>query len=272
MQQNKKILKNFLGKGIGGKFFIKHILSKILIFFVNPITVFGNKLYLDYSDGIDHIFKDYKKFQMKVCMDNVKRGDMVLDVGGNIGFFAVVISKIIKNGKIFCFEASPKNCKLIIKNIRINKCSNIILENKAVSEKNGKLRLYLYRETKYHRLYPTKGHDRYVEVESVRLDDYFKDNDIKFDFAKIDVVGSEAKVIDGMLGIIKNSPNIKIMMEFSPERITKADTSPLNLLSILSQLGFNIFRLNLEKEELEPIKNYVTLTEDEETKYLFFKK
>jgi FkbM family methyltransferase len=267
----KKLFKRFINRGWGGNLFIKNIFSKIIVFILNPITIYGNKIFLDYSDGIDHIVKDYKKYPMKVCFDNIKKGDVVLDIGGNIGIFAVAFSKVVENGKIFCFEASPKNCKLIKKNIISNKCKNIILENKAVLNENKKVKIYLSRETKYNKLFKDSGSKKCIEVEGIKLDDYFNYKE-RIDFIKVDIVGSEYLAIKGMLNIITNNPQVKIAMEFSPNRIEKTNSSPIELLLILKKLGFNIFSHNDKEEKLELIEDYRELVKDKETKYLFFER
>lgn len=260
-----------MGRGLGRSFVAKQI-AKVVVFALNPITVYDRKLYLDYTDGIDHIVKEYKPYQMRVCMQHIKEGDIVVDVGANIGYFAVVASSIVGRGRIYCFEPAPSNCRLIRKNIEVNRISNVTLENQAVSDRKGTVKLYLWRETKYHRLWATERHERYVEVQSVRLDDYFANVADRIDFAKIDVVGAEAVVVAGMLGLIRKSPNLKIIMEFAAERIKGMGGLADTLLSSLRDEGFEVFELDLKAERLNRIDDLERLVHSDSTHYLFFKR
>jgi FkbM family methyltransferase len=256
------------GRGWGGTI-VGKLLGRFIVLLMNTIKIDSIKLYLDYTDGIDHIIRPYKKYQIKCCLDNISPNDVVVDIGANIGHFALVASKVGKAGHVFCFEASPHNCNLIKKNIKINNINTISVENKAVSNLSGFLKLYLYRETKYHRLYPTPGHQKFINIKAIKLDDFELPN--KIDFIKIDVVGSEAKVIEGMRGIINNNPNLKIVMEFSASRVNESGASIDDMFHILESANFRIYDLDTSTQRVVSVDSE-TISKSNKTHYLLLKK
>jgi FkbM family methyltransferase len=80
------------------------------------------------------------KFLKKI----IKKGDTVIDVGANIGYYTLLFSKLVgKEGKIYAYEPLPENFKLLKKNIFINKYKNIVLINRALSNKEKNAKLYI---------------------------------------------------------------------------------------------------------------------------------
>lgn len=52
---------------------------------------------------------EYEKWETKKFKENLRLGNVVLDIGANIGYFSLIASKIVgKAGLVFAFEASPK--------------------------------------------------------------------------------------------------------------------------------------------------------------------
>ena len=77
-------------------------------------------------------------------------------------------------------------------------------------------------------------------MKSTTLDDFCKKNQIKIDFFKIDVEGSEMLVLDGMKESIKNNPDTKFITEFHPNAIRGVGLSPEIFFEKIKQIGFKI--------------------------------
>ncbi len=72
----------------------------------------------------------------------VKPGMVVLDIGANIGFYTRIFSKLVgKEGRVYAFEPERNNYRNLKKLCR--DLNNVTLNNVAVGEKNGKIKLYL---------------------------------------------------------------------------------------------------------------------------------
>lgn len=187
----KKILNPFLGRGIGGFPPVKY-LSRLFIFLFNPFVIEGSKLYLPLDEI--QMLVNYDKEKVKIFKEIVKEGDTVIDVGAHIGYYTMLAAKIVgKEGKVFAFEPEEKNFNLLRKNKECNNYENIVLEKKAVSDRSVISKLYLWKESRYHRLYGAPD-TPFEEVETVTLDDYFKDYMRKVNLIKIGVPGSEGGV------------------------------------------------------------------------------
>lgn len=70
----------------------------------------------------------------------LRAGDLFVDAGGNIGWFAVVGSKLVgPSGRVLTFEPDPFNVRLLRRNLRLNKCRNVTLHPVALSDRTGRI-------------------------------------------------------------------------------------------------------------------------------------
>jgi FkbM family methyltransferase len=272
----KKIRKIFGGRGFGGLPLIKNVndyaLSHIHSEFAN---VNGHKMYLDPNDSLNLSIKEiHEPFETELVKDHVNKGEFVLDVGAHIGYYSLIMARCVgKNGKVFSFEPNPLNFNILKKNIEINEYQNIVLEEKAVSNKNGTTNLYLSKgNSGMHRIHPSKYCEDVISVDVVKLNSYFN-NQItkKIRFIKIDAEGSELDVLEGLSDILKNS-KIKIIMEFVPEHIIEHGSKPLDVLNFLNKYGFKIFIINEDKKKLEEIPDLKKIENNSSGTNLFCQK
>ncbi len=225
----------------------------------------GRLIYLDSNDNLElSIWGENHPAlpEIRVIEENIASGDVVADVGANIGLMTIFMAgKAGPSGKVFAFEPSPGNVSLLQKNISANNLKNVEVIPKAVSDKSSKIKLFLSDfNLGDHRIYdPEKSikeldmngavYDKIVsscrgalEVEAVALDDFFRQA-LKLDFIKIDVQGAEALVLAGMEKILHANPNIKISMEFWPAGIKMAGSDPGLLLKNLSNMSFRFYEI-----------------------------
>ncbi|MDO8743417.1 MAG: hypothetical protein Q7J30_02615, partial [Candidatus Azambacteria bacterium] len=90
----KKLVKPFLRRGIGGFPPVKY-LCRLFIFLFNPFEIEGSKLYLP-LDEIQMVWGGYEKEKIKIFKDEVKEGDVVVDLGAHIGYYAMLAAKLVK--------------------------------------------------------------------------------------------------------------------------------------------------------------------------------
>jgi len=150
-----------------------------------------------------------------------------------------------KEGKVFAFEPEPTNFSLLAKNVEINGYKNVVLIKKAVSNKTGKIKLYISEiGSKDHKIYDLNSGRHFIEIESIRLDDYFKDYDGKIDLIKMDIQGAEPSAIQGMAGLLNKNKDVKIITEFAPSLIKKSGAKPEEYLKALMEHGFKLYDIN----------------------------
>lgn len=223
----------------------------------NVIQVENHQIFLDPQDDLClSINPSWEKLQTELVKREIKKGDTALDIGAHIGYYTLLLARLVgENGKVFAFEPEPANFALLKKNVKVNGfCDNVILNQKAVASETKRTQLFLGRDnTTGHSLY--KGHYRSrrykseVEVEAVRLDDYFKGE--RVDFIKMDIEGGEGEALIGMLSLLERNKHIKIITEFCPGMLEASNVGTRKYLELLTRLSFKLFNINEEKGELE---------------------
>jgi FkbM family methyltransferase len=202
-------------------------------------------------------------FEIHLIKENINSGDMVLDIGANIGFYSGIIAELIgEKGKVYCFEPVLVNYNHL--KSETHKYSNVIVFNKAVAANTGPLKIYTSKILNVdHRMYEFDGYDSIIEIESVKLDEYFYDCP-RIDFIKIDIQGFEMEALKGMQRIINANENLKLISEFWPYGLKKAGSSAIEYYNFLVQNGFEIWLIKkrqLSKISLEEVSELNSLDE-----------
>jgi FkbM family methyltransferase len=261
----KKLANKTLGRGISNKFYWgKVIYTRLLSRLKKPdrvVEIFGNKMYLDIKDTLNlSVWGEFEPFQTEVFKKEIKGGDIVLDIGAHIGYCTLIAAKIVgPQGKVFAFEPEPSNFSLLQKNIELNHYKNIELIQKAVSDKSGRVKLFLYEDTEGdprlgdHRIFDLGDNRKFIKTEAVSLDDYFRNYRGKIDLIKMDVEGAESGVISGMKSLLSKNYALKIITEFFPLGIQGFGGNPRKFLEFFTEAGFKLFNINENKKKLEPV-------------------
>jgi FkbM family methyltransferase len=242
-------LANFYPVGVAGKF-LRRRLSKTFA------LVDGHKMFLGEEDALHlSIFGVYEPLETGIVKKEVKKGDVALDIGANIGYYTLIMARIVGDGgKVFAFEPDPSNFALLKKNVEANGYKNVVLVQKAVSDKTGQVRLYLS-PTKAvdHRIFDSGDGRQSIAIEAVRLDDYFANFAGEIAFIKMDVQGAECGVVQGMLNLLQKNHNVKITMEFSPTLLQQYGIAPADCLNLLTGLGFELFEIAEREKKIRPV-------------------
>lgn len=269
----KKGLKNLSrGHGLGHHYLIRKLLRTVQNFLKPEFAiVLGQKMYLDKYDSLNLAINGvYGQFETDVIVNEIKNDNIVLDIGAHIGYFTLIFAKSVgSNGKVFAFEPEPSNFNLLKKNVEVNQHRNVVLEQKAVSDKNDKCKFFVGQKSSgANRIYePKKTRTQEfssITVETINLDDYFKRNNLynKIDFIKIDVEGAEFFALQGMKQILESSVNVKIFIEFVKIAIEDSGMDPKKMLDFLFSLGFKIYLVDEQTSGIRPIDVNELLTSE----------
>lgn len=266
----KKLLKNLGGHKLTKNRLIKNSFNIVNSFAISQlkeskIEINNQIMYLDEKDSLGLNFNEnFEPLETQIVKNEIKKNDIVLDIGANIGYYTLIFAQLVGNsGKVYSFEPDPTNFKILKKNIFVNKHKNVVLENKAVSNKEGNLKLYLSTENNgMHRIYPSKWCKESIDIHSIKIDSYFE-NEQKIDFIKLDIEGAEFDALIGMKSLIHKNKDLTIFIEFVPTSLKEYGTNPEDILDFFINEGFKIFRINnntgikesISKEELLYFKN-----------------
>lgn len=244
----KKSTSTLQGKGFGKVPFVMHIYY-FLYRHIGPkgitlVDVCDSKMYIDASDStfcsllMRGSWEDYETELFKKA---VKQGDVVVDVGSHWGYYTLLAAKLIgKKGKVFAFEPNPSNYALLVRNIEVNGYDNVIPVRKAVSDKCGFTNFFLCEDTAGGTIYNYGNNKKSIAVETVTLDEFFKDKNTPIDIIKIDAEGAERAILLGMDRVIKQNENLKLFIEFWPFEFGGSPLSPREFLNKLTEYGFKI--------------------------------
>jgi hypothetical protein len=142
----RKVVKILSGHGIGNFYPVRVFNNFIVSRLKSTLAeVDGHKMFLDSRDSLGlSIFSIHEPLETGLVKEKIKKGDVVLDIGANIGYYTLIFAKLVgEEGKVFAFEPEPTNFSLLEKNVEINGYKNVVLIQKAVSNETGKIRLYL---------------------------------------------------------------------------------------------------------------------------------
>lgn len=204
----------------------------------------GRKMYLDPLDSLGlSTGNGFEPLETALVKNTICRGDTVLDIGANIGYYSLIFSELAgESGHVFAFEPEPDNFNILKKNISINHCNNITLINKGVSDCQGRSKLFLCSENKgMHRAYRSILCGESIDIEMITGDSFFCNHDGRIDFIKIDIEGFEYNAISGMKNIIEKNRSIKILTEFSPTALRESGHNPVAYIDLLLDYGFIIY-------------------------------
>lgn len=149
---------------------------------------------------LESIVDEIKKDTYKINRLQFKKNDLVIDIGGHTGAWAIYLAKKFPFIKIYSFEPVPDNFRLFKKNIRVNKVKNIKVFNLAVTGCGQDLEInYSFLATSLASAALANSHlpeETTCLVKSITLDDIFEKNGLKkCKLLKIDCEGTEYEIL-----------------------------------------------------------------------------
>src|ERR1700722_172759 len=80
----------------------------------------------------------------RALQDFVEPGQVVYDVGANIGFFTLLLARLVgPRGRVFAFEPMPENAAALRHIVALNGLDNVTVVEKAMSSESGTAQLLL---------------------------------------------------------------------------------------------------------------------------------
>jgi len=142
-----------------------------------------------------------EKFIIESFVSKTRVGDVFYDIGGHVGLYTVLLSKVIgNNGKVFTFEPNKDNNEHLLENIKLNSLNNVKAFKKALGEKTEVVKVFKGEDGGNFSLlnrHVVSSNSEMIEVEIG--DEFIVKNNLPIpNIIKIDVEGYEYSVIKGL--------------------------------------------------------------------------
>lgn len=208
------------------------------------------KVHDDYLIEIDHLDSlglahnngVFEAEEVALCRLLLNKGDRVLDIGANIGYFTLLFGGLVSPaGRVFAIEPDTKNFQILLRNIEKNLMAGVVNAHQiALGSQDGSARLYHSDSNNgMHRLYASVCcTDDSTEVSVIAGDSLEL---APLDLIKIDIEGYEPAALLGLSSTLAHSPNLKILSEFSPLSMWEAGFSPRHFMREMQKLKFHLF-------------------------------
>lgn len=173
----------------------------------------------------------------------VKEGDVVIDVGANIGYYTVLFSKLVGGtGKVIAFEPTRHFGKVLRKNIETNSLSNVEVVDFGLSNKTQDLLIDIGPSSAT--LHSPVGFDAIISHEKISLttlNDFVKQtNPEKIDFIKVDIDGHEPLFFDGAWVALERYSPI-VIFEVSHLHYLEAGVAAWDFYDQVSSKGYRFY-------------------------------
>jgi FkbM family methyltransferase len=126
-------------------------------------------------------------------------GNVVIDIGANIGLLPLQLSRSDPPPTVHCFEPSPATFARLQQNIAANGLSHVHPHLAAVAGKSGKVTVHLNRLSVADSLYVPSATDEKVEARAYSLDDALALvglTNLPLALLKVDAEGAEAEILE----------------------------------------------------------------------------
>lgn len=191
------------------------------------------ELYI-FPNGVRHrllkIFEKYSDGEIRV-----KSGDVVIDVGANIGEFTVSVSHLASS--IIAIDPDPNVQSSLKRNTE--EISNASIYQVALSNSNGEADFFINTRDADSSLVMPQAYSEMIKVRVCSLDKLVEEAGIeKVDFLKVEAEGWEPEILSGASRTLAITQ--KIAVDAGPERHGEPTVEPVTKL--LKHAGFNVFQ------------------------------
>lgn len=148
----------------------------------------------------------------------LKGGEVILDIGANIGNHTVFFSKICNAEKVYAFEPIAETYETLCRNISLNHVEDrVVANNVALGNDSGKGRIKHFNPHNIGGTQIEATNDGAISIK--RLDDYEFE---RIDFIKIDVEGFEYKLLQGAKNTLNKHAPV-IFVEIFEDNFSEVD-------------------------------------------------
>jgi FkbM family methyltransferase len=176
-------------------------------------------------------------------------GDVFVDVGANVGYFAVLGSRLVgPTSMVVAVEASPTFHSMMLRNVGLNGCGNVRAVNAAAADSRDELTFVLASSNNMgtNSMVPyTAPAESSFTIAGRPLTEILSSEEIAATrVIKIDVEGAEGRVIRGLASILDQlREDVEIAVEVEPDRMRQLGDDIDEVLTTMRESAFHVYRL-----------------------------
>ncbi|RYG99180.1 MAG: FkbM family methyltransferase [Alphaproteobacteria bacterium] len=240
--------------------------------FASGLKMHWNPEDLGSAPNIAFIHGGYEQEETKLLTELSRDKTTVLDIGANVGWFALHIASVLSGAdrKIYAFEPIPRTYSRIVENVELNKMSDVIKVSRlGFSDQKGETTFYVPMSSG-----PSAASIRNLHPEEVTepvvcslntVDDFLTENDIRqVDLVKCDVEGAELLVLNGARSMLEHQRPV-LFLELLRKWSREFGYHPNAVIELLAGYGYACWAVG--KGSTRPIESIEE--ETVETNFLF---
>jgi len=196
----------------------------------------------DYVPREIFLLGEWEPDTTRLLASSLKNGDVFLDIGANVGYFAVFAGRLVgEKGKVFAFEPLPEVRAELEHNISLNRLSNCRVMPFAASDRAENITLHVPEGILGNTSMRSQAKGREIQAQAARVDDLLGDQQVSM--VKVDIEGAEHLALSGMEKILRRDKP-QLIVEVTDSSLREFGSSAEKLGQFLVSLGYEFHRLN----------------------------
>lgn len=180
--------------------------------------------------------EDVSGFFQNVITEN----SIVVDAGGNIGYFTLLAARKAAKGTVYTFEPVEFLYQQLEENLKLNKLTNVYPVQKALTRSEGSTTIYESSRdnTGMNSLQKPENYTgKFEKIDCISLDIFFGEyKELKPMVVKIDTEGAEMEILKGMTNCLQHFKPL-LIIEILNEHLNRFESSAEMIFDFLA--GYN---------------------------------
>lgn len=199
---------------------------------------------------------DYEQELQESFRSLIRPGQVVYDVGANVGFMTLVAARLVgPAGKVVAFEPGPRTARELRAQVRLNRLTTVTVVECAVSDRAGEAELVTSAYSVTASLASGPPEDAGPATRRVRtttLDEAAREFGVP-DLIKIDIEGAEILALEGARVLLR-SRRPALVVELHSDDLSR------RFHTLMDEAGYEVNRPDGERAEPGRFERFVVAT------------
>ena len=210
----------------------------------------GGRFYVKPNDFVENrlcFFGVWEPAVTRLFEHILKAGDVVVDVGANIGYYSILAEKLVgESGTVFAIEPSESIRQRLKRNLELNASKGIRVVPYGAWHQSDAADLHFIEGNRGSSTLSDADPSEKSERIALRTLDSLIPTELhqRVTLMKIDVEGAEEFALLGAESILRSASNLTVLCEVDPGRMASLKGSAQRLIELMQERGFSVFRID----------------------------